>query len=178
MNPLLDRLNPYPFERLNALLENVTPSPEHEFIALSLGEPKHRTSDFLVDLYRQEDVIRQGFGTYPPTKGLPQLRQAIAGFVNRRFHLDAHPVDSESQVLPVNGTREALFAIAQAVIDPGDPGITIMPNPFYQIYEGAAYLSGAQPWYLNTLQPGEWESRPIPEQIRAQLKADSSKERS
>ena len=148
MNPLLDRLNPYPFERLNALLEGVTPSREHEFIALSLGEPKHRAPDFLVDLYRQEDVIRQGFGTYPPTKGLPQLRQSIAEFVNRRFHLDAHPIDSESQLLPVNGTREALFAIAQAVIDPGEPGLTIMPNPFYQIYEGAEILAGSRPFFV------------------------------
>lgn len=148
MNPLLDRLNPYPFERLNALLEGVTPSPAHDLIALSLGEPKHAAPDFLVDLYRQEANVRMGFGTYPPTRGLPELRDAIAGFVNRRFGLSEHPIDAETQVLPVNGTREALFAIAQAVIDPAGPSVTVMPNPFYQIYEGAAILAGSRPLFV------------------------------
>ena len=145
-NSRLAQLNPYPFERLNALLGNVT-AADQSFISLALGEPKHDTAGFLVESYRQEELIRRGFGAYPPTKGLPELRTAIAGFINRRFKL-AQPLDPETQVLPVNGTREGLFAIAQALIDPLAPGLTLMPNPFYQIYEGAALLAGSKPYYL------------------------------
>lgn len=145
MNRRLDLLHPYPFERLNALLEGVQASPDHGLIPLSLGEPRHEAPDFLVEMYRRRELVLRGFGTYPPTKGLPELRNAIAAFVGRRF---AAPLDPETQVLPVNGTREALFAIAQAVIDPDDPGTTFMPNPFYQIYEGAAIIAGSKPVYI------------------------------
>ena len=148
MNPLLESLNPYPFERLAALLDGITPNPAYTQIPLSLGEPRHEAAAFLVDLYRQPDIIKRGFGTYPPTKGLPELRAAIADFTTRRFGLAAAPLDPETQVLPVNGTREALFAFAQAVIDPADGGTTIMPNPFYQIYEGAALLAGSKPVFV------------------------------
>lgn len=152
MNPLLDLLNPYPFERLNELLEGIKPSDAHSFIALSLGEPKHETPPFLVEIYRDKANILKGFGTYPPTKGLPELRKAIGDFLVRRYRL-AHALDPETQILPVNGTREALFAFAQAVIDPGNPGTTLMPNPFYQIYEGAAILAGSKPVFVPCL-PG------------------------
>lgn len=148
MNTRLSRLHPYPFERLNDLLAEVQPNENLPLIPLSLGEPKHEAPTFLVDLYRDEDLVRRGFGTYPPTAGLPELKDAIAAFVNRRFHLDSSPIDAASQVLPVNGTREALFAIAQAVIDPDSPGLTLMPNPFYQIYEGAALLAGSDPLFI------------------------------
>ncbi|MDZ7683794.1 MAG: succinyldiaminopimelate transaminase [Gammaproteobacteria bacterium] len=148
MNPRLDHLQPYPFERLNALLGGVTGNPAKDFIPLSLGEPKHETAHFLIEAYRDADTLRQGLATYPPTKGLPELRSAIAAFVNRRFHLDAAPIDPETQILPVNGTREALFAIAQAVIDPDAQSTTLIPNPFYQIYEGAALIAGSRPVYV------------------------------
>ncbi len=157
MNKRLALLNPYPFERLNDLLAGVQPSQEYRPIALSLGEPKHPAPDFLVDLYRDRGNLRQGFGTYPPTKGLPELRRAIADFVNRRFKLQSQPIDPETQVLPVNGTREALFAIAQAVIDPDSNTTTLMPNPFYQIYEGAALLAGSKPVYAPCTQENDFD---------------------
>ena len=145
MNKRLNQLQPYPFERLNELLANITPTTDEEFISLALGEPKHRAPEFLIESYCNPDTIARGFGTYPPTKGLAELREAIADFVNRRFKL-SRPINPEAEVLPVNGTREALFAIAQAVID-GD-SLTMMPNPFYQIYEGAAILAGSTPRYI------------------------------
>lgn len=145
MNKRLNQLQPYPFERLNELLANITPTTDEEFIALALGEPKHRAPEFLIESYCNPNTIAKGFGTYPPTKGLAELREAIADFVNRRFKL-GRAINPETEVLPVNGTREALFAIAQAVID-GD-SLTMMPNPFYQIYEGAAILAGSTPRYI------------------------------
>lgn len=148
MNRRLDRLQPYPFERLNALLEGVTPNGALTHIPLSLGEPKHAAADFLIETYRDIATIERGLATYPPTKGLPELRSAIADFLNRRFKLGAAPIDPETQVLPVGGTREALFAIAQSVIDPDSDSTTLMPNPFYQIYEGAALLAGSRPVYV------------------------------
>ncbi|MCB1646299.1 MAG: succinyldiaminopimelate transaminase [Pseudomonadales bacterium] len=151
MNHKLDLLNPYPFEKLNALLADVTPATNDRFIALSLGEPKHAAPDFLVEAYQNETTIRAGFGTYPPTRGIPELRSAIGGFIDRRFKLQT-AIDPETQVLPVNGTREALFAFAQSVIDGKFGSTTIMPNPFYQIYEGAALLAGSQPVFVPCLQ--------------------------
>ena len=145
MNKRLNQLQQYPFERLNELLANITPTTDEEFIALALGEPKHRAPEFLIESYCNPNTIAKGFGTYPPTKGLAELREAIADFVNRRFKL-GRAINPETEVLPVNGTREALFAIAQAVID-GD-SLTMMPNPFYQIYEGAAILAGSTPRYI------------------------------
>lgn len=148
MNPYLDKLHPYPFERFNAMLEGVESEVNSPLIAWSLGEPRHEAPDFIVSAMAEETLIREGFGTYPPTKGLPELRQAIADFVNRRFKLD-RAMDPETEVLPVNGTREALFAFAQAVLDTSNPGLTMLPNPFYQIYEGAALLAGSEPFYIN-----------------------------
>ena len=150
MNKRLDLLHPYPFEKLAGLLSNIS-TPDVNPIALSLGEPKHPAPDFIVDAYSETTSIQKSFGTYPPTKGLPELREAIAGFVTRRFKLNSN-IDPESQVLPVTGTREALFSFAQAIIDDTDTKnstLTMMPNPFYQIYEGAALLAGSKPRYLN-----------------------------
>ena len=146
MNHYLEKLHPYPFERFNQLLEGVETSINEPLIAWSLGEPKHPAPEFIIDSLRE--VLSQGLGTYPPTKGMPELRTAIADFIQRRFNLPV-ALDSEHQVLPVNGTREGLFAIAQSVIDPAAPGLTMMPNPFYQIYEGAALLAGSEPRYMN-----------------------------
>ncbi len=147
MNPYLSRLHPYPFEKLAALKQGITPPVDKSHIALSIGEPKHATPHFI-----QEALLRHlhGLTLYPTTKGLLELRQAIADWVCRRFDMPAGSVDAETQVLPVNGTREALFSIVQAVVDPSEKPVVIMPNPFYQIYEGAALLAGAEPYYLNT----------------------------
>src|SRR4030095_3993161 len=142
MNPLLERLQPYPFERLKQLFASVTPNPDYRPISLGIGEPRHATPQlFLEALARAPDEL----ASYPPTAGSPALRQACAGWVRRRYGLT---LDSSTQVLPVNGSREALFAFAQAVVDPNRKHATVIcPNPFYQIYEGAALLAGAKPYY-------------------------------
>jgi len=147
MNPDLSQLQPYPFERLAALCQGVTPPAGLDAISLSIGEPRHATPGFIT-----EEVITHlhGLSRYPLTRGQPELRAAIAGWLSRRFRLTAKGIDPERQVLPVNGTREALFAFAQCCIDRSREPLVLMPNPFYQIYEGAALLAGAQPWYLNT----------------------------
>jgi N-succinyldiaminopimelate aminotransferase len=144
MNPRLDRLQPYPFERLRTLLGGVaTPAPSP--IRLSIGEPQHATPALLTSaLVRHLD----GLSAYPATAGVDALRDAMAAWFARRFSLPR--VDPASQVLPVNGTREALFAFAQAVVDPSrKKPVVVSPNPFYQIYEGAALLAGAEPLFLN-----------------------------
>jgi len=143
MNPDLQRLQPYPFEKLRTLFGTVT-TPAKSPIALSIGEPKHASPQFVLDTLARE---LPRLANYPNTKGIPELRQAIAQWASTRFHLQG--LDAESQVLPVNGTREALFAFAQAVVDRRhDDPLVICPNPFYQIYEGAAFLSGATPLFI------------------------------
>lgn len=145
MNPRLATLQPYPFERLRALLEGVAPNEAHAPVNLSIGEPKHATPALLRDaLVRSLDGLAQ----YPPTAGMAVLREAIAQWIAARY---AATLDPATQVLPINGSREALFAFAQTVVDDARHGATVvMPNPFYQIYEGAALLAGAQPVFLNT----------------------------
>jgi len=145
MNPRLAQLRPYPFERLRALLEDVRPSEAYAPINLSIGEPKHATPTLVRDaLTRSLDGLAQ----YPPTAGTAALREAIAQWIASRY---AVTLDPQSQVLPTNGSREALFAFAQTVIDGSKAGAkVVIPNPFYQIYEGAALLAGAQPVFLNT----------------------------
>jgi N-succinyldiaminopimelate aminotransferase len=145
LNPRLSRLNPYPFERLRRWLADVTPNAALAPINLSIGEPKHPTPPLVLDAYT---AAREGLANYPTTIGAPALREAIAGWVARRHALP--PLDPATQVLPVLGSREALFAFAQTVIDPSRTGATVvMPNPFYQIYEGAALLAGALPYCVN-----------------------------
>lgn len=147
MNPDLDRLQPYPFEKLARLKAGLTPPDGLGHVVLSIGEPKHAPPRFVVDaLIGHLD----GLANYPLTKGLPELRQAIADWLVARFALPAGAIDPECQVLPVAGTREALFAFAQAVVDADQKPLVLMPNPFYQIYEGAALLAGAEPWFMNT----------------------------
>ena len=145
MNPNLDRLEPYPFARLSNLLEG-TQTSQAPHISLAMGEPRHPAPQFLIDRLSEKDLLTEGLATYPPTKGLPALRTAIATFINRRFKPAL--ADPEQQILPVNGTREALFAVAQALSNGKNRPLTMMPNPFYQIYEGAALLAGTQPLYL------------------------------
>ena len=148
MNPDLSRLQPYPFERLAQLNAGVVPPVDRQPIMLSIGEPKHTTPHFIA-----ETVISHlhGLSQYPLTRGQPALREAIGAWLGRRFELPAGSIDPERQVLPVNGTREALFAIAQAVVDRSRDPVVLMPNPFYQIYEGAALLAGAEPVFMNTM---------------------------
>jgi N-succinyldiaminopimelate aminotransferase len=145
MNPLLARLHPYPFERLRALSKDTVPNPAFKAIGLGIGEPRHATPD----LVKAAIVANlKGLASYPATAGEPALRQAIAAWVARRYGVAVEPA---TEVLPVGGSREALFALAQTVIDPTRPGATVVcPNPFYQIYEGAALLAGAEVAFANS----------------------------
>jgi N-succinyldiaminopimelate aminotransferase len=145
VNPLLDKLQPYPFEKLRLLLNGVQPDAAYRPISLGIGEPKHPTPAFIREALADNLA---GLAVYPSTPGAEPLRSAIAGWLERRYRLPA--VDPATQVLPVNGSREALFALAQAVIDPRADALVICPNPFYQIYEGAALLAGATPYFANS----------------------------
>jgi N-succinyldiaminopimelate aminotransferase len=143
MNPLLSSLQPYPFERLKKLFASVTPNPAYQPISLGIGEPKHATPQLIKDALTSN---LQGLAGYPATAGEPALREACAAWLGRRYGLS---VDAKTQVLPVNGSREALFSLTQTIIDPSQAGATVIsPNPFYQIYEGAALLAGAQLHYV------------------------------
>ena len=146
MNPHLDTLQPYPFERLAQLNAGVTPPAALEPILLSIGEPKHPTPTIIRDALIDN---LSGLSQYPATRGIAELRQSIADWLERRFKLNAGRIDPERHVLPCSGTREALFSLAQAVVDPQKNARVLMPNPFYQIYEGAALLAGATPVFLN-----------------------------
>jgi N-succinyldiaminopimelate aminotransferase len=142
LNPLLAKLQPYPFEKLRALNAGITPNPGLRPLNLSIGEPKHPTPPLLKDaLIRSLD----GLAAYPLTGGTPELRHAIAAWLARRYGIPQP--DADTEVLPINGSREALFAFAQTVIDPTREAKVVCPNPFYQIYEGAAFLAGATPIY-------------------------------
>jgi len=143
LNPLLNKLQPYPFARLRELLAGVTPEQGLAPLNLSIGEPRHPTPPVLTDALT---AAMGGLSSYPATAGSPALREAIAAWLVRRYGLDA--LDPATQVLPVNGSREALFSFAQTVVDPGAGALVACPNPFYQIYEGAALLAGATPVYV------------------------------
>jgi len=143
MNPSLSLLRPYPFERLRALLADVTPDPQRKHINLSIGEPRHATPALLRDALIAD---LGGLASYPATRGTDALREAIADWLMRRYGLPS--VDPHTQVLPVTGSREALYAFAQACIDPREDALVLVPNPGYQIYEGSAILAGAQLRYL------------------------------
>jgi N-succinyldiaminopimelate aminotransferase len=144
MNPDLQALQPYPFEKLRQLFADLAPAPGKSAIALSIGEPRHPSPDFVLKVIA-DNLSR--LANYPSTAGIPELGQAIANWLQRRFSLVA--IDPQHQVLPVSGTREALFAFAQAVVDRSRDALVMSPNPFYQIYEGAALLAGAQPVFIN-----------------------------
>ena len=169
MNPLLARLQPYPFERLRLWFADVTPNPALAPINLSIGEPKHPTPEIVLAALT---AGAKGLAHYPTTIGTPALREAIAGWLMRRHGLPA--LDPATQVLPVLGSREALFALAQTIVDGSRPGATVvMPNPFYQIYEGATLLAGAEPYCVNAeaargFAPA-WDSVPEAVWARTQL---------
>ncbi len=169
MNPLLGKLQPYPFARLRELFAGVTPNPAFEPISLGIGEPKHATPHFIKDALRNSlDTL----AVYPATAGELPLREAFAGWVRQRYGL---ALDPATQVLPVNGSREALFSLAQTVVDPtSTPApVVLSPNPFYQIYEGAALLAGAEPYYVPSVAARnfavDWDSVPAEVWARAQL---------
>ncbi|MDD0809981.1 succinyldiaminopimelate transaminase [Curvibacter sp. RS43] len=168
MNPLLSKLQPYPFERLRQLFAGVTPNAHYSPISLGIGEPKHATPEFI-----KTALVNSlgGLAGYPATAGEPRLREAMAQWIQRRYDLT---VDPATQILPVNGSREALFAFAQTVIDPRWPTPAVVcPNPFYQIYEGAALLAGAEPYFAPS-DPArnfavDWDSVPTDIWARTQL---------
>jgi len=144
MNPSINELHPYPFEKLAKLLADITPNKDLELIKLTIGEPQHPAPQFVLDTLTQNlDKVSK----YPGTKGTPELRQSIANWASKRFQLSQ--LDPDTQVLPVTGTREALFAITQTLVDSTKPNATVIsPNPFYQIYEGATILAGAKLHFL------------------------------
>jgi len=178
MNPLLAKLQPYPFERLKQLFANVKPNPAYRPISLGIGEPKHATPPFLQQAMAAaitspivSSGASSGLAAYPATAGDPALRKSFTDWLQRRYDL---ALDPATQVLPVNGSREALFAFAQTVIDPTRPKATVVcPNPFYQIYEGAALLAGATPYYAPS-DPArnfavDWDSVPAEVWAKTQL---------
>ncbi|WP_335956150.1 aminotransferase class I/II-fold pyridoxal phosphate-dependent enzyme, partial [Acinetobacter guillouiae] len=143
MNSSLSLLHPYPFEKLSQLFQDVKPA-DLPLIPLSIGEPKHPAPEFV-----KQAIIDnfQHLSTYPNSKGLPELRESIAQWLTRRFKLNA--ISAEDHVLPVTGTREGIFSFVQALINRDDAPYVVMPNPFYQIYEGATLLAGAKPYFVN-----------------------------
>ncbi len=148
MNPDLAKLQPYPFEKLARLKADTTPPAHLVHIALSIGEPQHPAPAFVIE---EITTHLHTLAKYPLTKGSAELRQSIADWLTRRFQLTPGSVNADDNVIPVNGTREALFAFAQAVVDHTRKApLVLSPNPFYQIYEGAAFLAGAEPYFLNT----------------------------
>ncbi len=147
LNPYFANLKAYPFERLAALNKDISPPDKKDPIVMSIGEPRYPTPQFIRDELTNQ---LSGLSHYPATQGIPELRNAIAQWLIRRFSLKPDSLTPENHVLPVNGSREALFAIAQCIVDPQDKkDVVLMPNPFYQIYEGAAFLAGVQPYFVN-----------------------------
>lgn len=155
MHEALERLHPYPFEKLAELRRRAGPPPaDRPHVDLSIGEPKHDAPPLALSALA---AALDGVQRYPTTAGAASLRAACAGWLARRSGLAPEDVDPETQVLPLNGTREGLFAIAQCVVDRRRAApLVLMPNPFYQIYEGAALLAGAEPGYMNALEPQGW----------------------
>ena len=169
MNPLLASLQPYPFERLRQLFAGVTPNPQLAHISLGIGEPKHATPEFIKKALT--DSLDSALSGYPATAGELRMREACAQWLQRRYRIE---INAATQVLPVNGSREALFSLAQAVLNPTQAGgMVISPNPFYQIYEGATLLGGAQPYYVpNTAEnnfAANWDDVPDPVWAKTQL---------
>jgi N-succinyldiaminopimelate aminotransferase len=164
MNPHLAALQPYPFERLNALKAGAVPDPAWPPVMLSIGEPKHAPPPFVIDILADRARLARDLAIYPTTRGSEALRESIAAWIGRRFRAS---VDPATQILPVAGTREALFSFAQAVLSGRPDAVAILPNPFYQIYEGAALLRGASPWFVNCRAEDGYrpDYRAIPESV-------------
>ena len=163
-NPRFERLQQYPFEKLRRLTADVSVNEQLRHIPLSLGEPKHTPPDFVIAALSDPQNLASALATYPATKGSDDLRGAIANWLAQRFRVK---VDADQEILPVNGTREALFSIAQALLSGGTGSWVLVPNPFYQIYEGAALLAGATPYFVNneSSQGYQQDFSNIPEQV-------------
>jgi N-succinyldiaminopimelate aminotransferase len=164
LNPDLERLKPYPFEQLSALLSGIQPPAGVTPIPLSIGEPQHAPPQFVLDALTEHMGL---IAKYPTTKGTEMLRSAIASWLNQRFSLTHSPIDPDTQVIPVNGTREAIFAAVQAAADRTVGGLLVMPNPFYQIYEGAAFMAGLTPHYLPIDASGQPDYRAVSDRVWA-----------
>jgi len=164
LNPDLQRLQPYPFEQLSALLSGIQPPAGITPIPLSIGEPQHAPPQFVLDALTEHRGL---IAKYPTTKGTETLRTAIASWLNQRFSLTHSSIDPETQVIPVNGTREAIFAAVQAAADRTVGGLLMMPNPFYQIYEGAAFMAGLTPHYLPIDASGQPDYHAVSDRIWA-----------
>ena len=164
MNPDLNRLQPYPFERIKSLKEGIVPPDDKPLISLSIGEPKHKCPDFITQAVSDNLV---DFQQYPLTKGGAALRTIISQWLEQRFTLGAQTIDPDQHVIPVNGTREALFAFAQCVVDPTIANAKVLsPNPFYQIYEGAAIASRAEIIHLNLTKENNFKAPIEPEVLK------------
>ncbi len=173
MNPNLFRLQAYPFERLRQLFAPVQANAAFKPISLGIGEPRHAAPEVVKQAYCDAIMKSGGLSVYPATAGEPGLREAIGHWLQRRYALQ---LDTATQILPVNGSREALFAFAQTVLQPradGQSALVVCPNPFYQIYEGAAYLSNAEPYFVNSVPARnfaqDWDSVPASVWERTQL---------
>lgn len=155
MNPNLNRLQPYPFEKLQQIKAGIQPPADKSPIIMSIGEPKHDAPAFALDCLKNS---LGEIGKYPATRGIDELRQSIAAWASQRFNLKPDTLTASAHILPVSGTREALFAFTQAIVDSSQADTKVlMPNPFYQIYEGACLLAGAQPWFINCLAENNYE---------------------
>ena len=164
LNPDLQRLKPYPFEQLSTLLSGIQPPAGVTPIPLSIGEPQHAPPQFVLDALTEHMGL---IAKYPTTKGTETLRSAIASWLNQRFSITHSPIDPDTQVIPVNGTREAIFAAVQAAADRTVGGLLVMPNPFYQIYEGAAFMAGLTPHYLPIDASGQPDYRAVSDRVWA-----------
>ena len=154
MNPELENLHAYPFEKLKKLLSKCNANTKKSSITLAIGEPKHQTPKFITEELKANI---ENISIYPTTRGTKELKKVIINWLCKRFHLSYKTLNEERNVLPVNGTREALFSIAQAIVNKKNVRpIVMMPNPFYQIYEGAALLAGAEPYYLNCIEENKY----------------------
>ena len=154
LNPKLDKLVSYPFERLNKLLADISPSERLSHIPLSIGEPKHEPPQIVIDLLADQTKMKKLLSSYPSTKGSAELRQTISLWFETRFGTNLNP---ENEILPVNGTREALFSFAQSLLSGHSGSRVVMPNPFYQIYEGATLLAGASPYFCSSFEKDNYQ---------------------
>ena len=160
MNRYLTLLLPYPFERLSALKAGIQVETNQPHVSLAIGEPKHEPPAFVMACLADSDILQRSLTTYPPIRGNVSLREAIAHWLKRRYGVNVEP---ETSILPVNGTREGLFSFAQAVLSGNRDGVAMLPNPFYQIYEGAAFLRGATPYYVPAT--GRPEFQDVPDSV-------------
>lgn len=157
VNSNIQKLHPYPFERLRKLTSSHSTKSNHQHVSLALGEPKHQAPEWIVDELADRSGLRSSLGTYPITRGTDELREAISAWIQRRYRVS---IDPETQVLPVNGTREGLFSFGQATLSGADGTRTVLPNPFYQIYEGSCLLAESNPFFMSSTVKPDFDTVP------------------